>query len=185
MVPDTLLRRRVVNTSSSRGTHLVLDESVAITSLYEVVNLCPACAEELKARKQAKFDARALREAWWGRLALGACFVGMMMFINQPIPLAIALAWILDRLRVLGLAVALMGLVFVGEYLVGLRPYRYLRRLRLPWFAIIGGVMIWGVIHARTLQRLWRWLMRKRSAPEATFARDAEVASSSGTEERS
>jgi hypothetical protein len=167
VTPKDLLRQRVVDTSSSRGTHVVTNDYVSVAGLYEIVNLCDACAEEFTTRKKAKLDARALRESWWGRLALGACFVGMLLLVRQPLPHSIALAWILDRLRMLGPAVLLMGVVFLGEYLMGLRPDRFHRRIRVPWMIIISGAILWGICHMHTVQRVLGWLGRKRSSTAA------------------
>lgn len=167
IIPKDLLRQRVVSTSSSRGTHVVADAKVSIGGFYEIVNLCSACAEEFTTRKKAKFDARVLRESWGGRLALGACFVGMLLFVRQPLIYSILLAIILDRLRVLGSAVLLMGVVFLGEYLVGLRPQRFHRRIRLPWQVIISGALLWGTYHTHTVQRVLERLGRKHSSPSA------------------
>lgn len=162
LIPPDLLRQRVVNTSSSRGTHVVTNDYVAVAGRYEIVNLCDTCAEEFTARKKAKVDARVLRESWCGRLALGACFVGMMLCIRQPLLLSLGLALILDRLRMLGPVVLLMGVVFLGEYLLGLRPQRFHRRLRLPWQVIISGALLWGTYHTHTVQRVLGRLGRNR-----------------------
>jgi len=135
---------------------------------------------ELAAEKQKLLEAQARREAWWGRLGLGACFVMMLLFARQPIGLSVALAWTLDWLRVLGRAVFFMGLVFLAEYLIGLRPHRFRGRLLLPWAVIIGGVAFWGIWQAGLLQRAAGWLRRTHSSlattplDEAEFSRPSE-----------
>lgn len=183
LIPKESLRQRVVNTSSSRGTHVVTDEYVAVAGLYEMVNLCRTCAEEFTIRKKAKVDARVLRESWWGRLALGACFVGMMLCIRQPLLLSLGLAWILDRLRMLGPVVLLMAVVFLGEYLIGLRPQRFHRRIRIPWQVIISGAILWGIYHLPTVQHVLSWLGRKCSALVFPFFHHVENSSASATKE--
>lgn len=183
IIPKDLLRQRVVSTSSSRGTHVVVDAKVSVAGFYEIVNLCNICAEEFTTRKKAKLDARALRESWWGRLALGACFVGMLLFIRQPLTYSILLALILDRLRVLGLVVLLMGVVLLGEYLVGLRPHRFHRRVRIPWQVIISVTMLWGIYHVPTVQRLGGWFVRKCSSTAVASPHNSESSSAAETGE--
>lgn len=161
LVPDGQLRQRVVDTSPSRGTHEVTRETVSVLSHYELVNLCDACAMKLTAQARARQEAHARREVWWQQLGFGFCFIAMMLFVGHPLPHSLVLAWILSRLRVLGLAVVLMVVVFLGEYLVGLQPHRLHRRIRIPWDAVISGVLLWGLVHTETLQRWWRWLIRK------------------------
>jgi hypothetical protein len=100
----------------------------------------------------------------------------MMLLVRQPWHYSILLAWILDRLRMLGPAVLLMGLVFLGEYLVGLRPLRFHRRIRIPWQIIISMAILWGVCHTHTLQRLMSWLGRRRSSTVVTAVSEAELA---------
>jgi hypothetical protein len=174
-VPYDQLRRRVVNTSASRGVHIVSGDSVSVLNRYEIVNLCSPCAAALTAEKQERLDARGLRETWWGRLGFGACFVGMLLFVRQPPLLILALTWLLDRLRVLGLAVLLMGAVFLAEYLMGLEPFRFRRRIRIPWFAVINGVILWGIWRTNLLQKSFAWLVRKRSSATTTPAKGAEL----------
>jgi hypothetical protein len=177
VIPKDFLRQRVVSTSSSRGTHVVVDAKVSIAGFYEIVNLCSTCAEEFTTRKKAKLDARALRESWWGRLVLGACFVAMLSSIRQPLTYSILLVFILDRLRVLGPAVLLMGIVFLGEYLVGLRPHRFHRRIRIPWQIIISMTLLWGVYHTPTLQRIFSWMGRRCSSTVVTAVSAPECSS--------
>lgn len=163
-VPYEYLRRRVVNTSASRGVYEVSKGFVSVLNRYEIVNLCSACADALTAEKQALVDTRGRLEAWWGRLGLGMCFVGMLLFVRQPPLLILALTWLLDRLRVLGVAVLLMIGVFLAEYLIGLQPFRYHRRIRIPWFVVINGVILWGIWRTNLLQKASAWLLGKRSS---------------------
>lgn len=178
-VPYDQLRRRVVDTSASRGVHVVSGDFVSVLNRYEIVNLCSSCAAALTAEKQALLEVRGLREAWWGRLGLGACFVGMLLFVRQPPLLILALTWLLDRLRVLGLAVLLMGAVFLAEYLMGLEPFRFRRRIRIPWFVVINGVILWGIWRTNLVQKSFAWLVRKRSSAATTLTQEAELSSSS------
>jgi hypothetical protein len=163
-VPHEQLRRRVVNTSASRGVHEVSRDFVSVLNRYEIVDLCSPCADTLTTEKQKLLDARGRLEAWLGRLGLGACFVGMLLFVRQPPLLILALTWLLDRLRVLGLAVLLMGAVFLAEYLMGLEPFRFRRRIRIPWFVVVNGVMLWGIWRTQLLQKSFAWLVRKCSS---------------------
>lgn len=175
LVPDDQLRRRVVNTSASRGVHLISGDSVSVLARYEIVTLCSSCAAALTEEKQALLNARSLRESLWGRLGFGACFVGMLLFVRQPPLLIFALTWLLDRLRVLGLAVILMGGVFLAEYLMGLEPFRYRRRIRIPWFAVINGVILWGIWHSHLLQKSFAWLVRRYSSKTTTPTPEVEL----------
>ncbi|MGE0681806.1 MAG: hypothetical protein AB7P69_13025 [Candidatus Binatia bacterium] len=182
IVPYEQLRRRVVNTSASRGVHVVSGDFVSVLNRYEIVNLCSVRAAALTAEKRARLDARGLREAWWGRLGFGACFVGMLLFVRQPPLLILALTWLLDRLRVLGIAVLLMGGVFLAEYLMGLEPFRFRRRIRIPWFAVINGVILWGIWRTNLLQKSFAWFVRKRSS--AKTAPTPETGLSLSSEDR-
>jgi hypothetical protein len=172
-----------VNTSASPEAHAAANGKAPVAETYELVNLCSACADDFTARKKAKLDARALRESWWGRIGLGVCFVGMMLLVRQPWHYSILLAWILDRLRMLGPAVLLMGLVFLGEYLVGLQPLRFHRRIRIPWQIIIAATMLWGIHHTHTFQQLVNWLGRRRSSNVVAAVRADEHGSSVETRE--
>lgn len=167
--PDQI-RRRLVNTAASRGTHLLTGDTVIPEEYFELVSLCDDCATLFATQQRERLLDRDRRDAWWGRLLLAGGFIAMLVFGRQPIVFAVPLAWLLDRFRVLGPVALLMGLVFLAEYFLGLRPHRLRGRIVAPWAVIIILGFLWGVWKADAPRWPFGWLARRQKptvvAPE-------------------
>lgn len=162
------IRRRLVNTAASRGTHILTGDTVIPEEYFELVSLCDDCTTLFARQQRERLLARDRRDAWWGRLLLASGFVAMLVFGRQPAVLAVPLAWLLDRFRVLGPIVLLMGLVFLAEYLLGLRPHRLRGRIVAPWAVIIALGFLWGVWKADGPRWPFGWLARKQKPTAVT-----------------
>ncbi len=168
------IRRRLVNTAASRGTHLLSGDTVIPEEYFELVSLCDDCATLYATQQKEKELARARRDAWWGRILLAGGFIFMLGFGRLPLIVAPLLAWLLDRFRVLGPIVSLMVLVFVVEYLLGLRPHRLRGRIVIPWTIIITLGLLWGVWKADAPRWPFGWLARKQQ-PTAAASKNSSL----------
>ncbi len=157
VVPNGLVRRRVVNTGHSSGTLLGTGAAYARLRSYETVSLCGVCDDAMRRAEQAR---RGFIGRWFG---IG---VGTFLLSLSAIPSAIGFGVMvtLSRFRCVGRAVLVLYVLGMTVSMANLQPDRHPARVVIPWALVTGGLLGWQVWWSAE-SFLWpvSWLFRRRA----------------------
>lgn len=137
VVPNGLVRRRVINTGYTRST------SSNIQDHYDTVSLCGVCDDELTSAARQATDASFRRWSWFWRLVGVVFWTAFLTKIGIPFPASLAIMLMLAYFRILGRAIITIFVTTISFGIIGYPPPQYAKLIMLSWAVIWPALILW------------------------------------------